>query len=75
MLKEGKKEKIIGAAILAVIIILVVVIKTVTNITHKEVETVFAAVGGGKEDFLADEDFNKVLEDLKNDDEGTEEDA
>ena len=62
MLKEGKKEKIIGAVILAVIIILVVVIKTVTNITHKEVETVFAAVGGGKEDFLADEDFNKVLE-------------
>lgn len=58
--KEGKKEKIIGIAILVVIIILAVVFKTVSN-TEKATE-VFGAVGGGKEDFLADPEFNKILE-------------
>lgn len=58
-LKEGKIEKIIGIIILVAIILTVVVIKTVSEKTKSS--SVYGAVGGGKEDFLADEEFNKIL--------------
>ena len=60
MLKEGKKEKIIGIIILLVAIILIVVLKNVGGISNKT-KKVYGAVGGGKEDFLADKEFNKIL--------------
>ena len=62
MLKEGKKEKIIGIAILVVVIVLVVIIKGVFDShSDKNLTVVYGAVGGGKEDFIADEEFNKIL--------------
>ena len=64
MLKEGKKEKIIGISILLVVIIAIFGIKTVLDIKNgKNLTVVYGAVGGGKEDFLADEEFNKILAD------------
>ena len=64
MLKEGKKEKIIGLAILIVVVIAVVVIKGVMdNKSGKNLTIIYGAVGGGKEDFLADEKFNEILQD------------
>lgn len=62
MLKEGKKEKIIGIVILLFIIISVIVIKNIMD-KDKNLVYVYGAVGGGKEDFLADIDFNNVLAD------------
>lgn len=58
--KEGKKEKIIGAVILAAIIIIAILFKVGGNAA--KTTDVVGAVGGGKEDFLADEEFNKILE-------------
>ena len=53
MLKEGKKEKIIGLAILVVVIVLVVIIKGVVDYSSgKNLTIVYGAVGGGKEDFM-----------------------
>ena len=64
MLKEGKKEKIIGIVILAVVIVSVFVIKTIIDTKNgKNLTVIYGAVGGGKEDFLADEKINKILAD------------
>lgn len=64
MLKEGKKEKIIGIVILLVVIASVIGIKLyMDSKSDKNLTTIYGAVGGGKEDFLADEDFNKILKD------------
>ena len=64
MFKEGKKEKIIGIAILVVVIIAVIIIKGVVDSkSDKNLTVVYGAVGGGKEDFIADEEFNKILKD------------
>ena len=64
MLKEGKKEKIIGLIILGVVIISIVVIKTIIDSkSDKNLTVIYGAVGGGKEDFLADEKFNQILKD------------
>lgn len=60
MFKEGKKEKIIGISILIVIIILVVIVKFSID-KDKNLTLVYGAVGGGKEDFLADTRFNEIL--------------
>ena len=59
MLKEGKKEKIIGISIFVVLIVLMIIFKNAGFTTRKE--SVYGAVGGGKEDFLNDEEFNKIL--------------
>ncbi|MDO4962481.1 MAG: hypothetical protein Q4E75_00030 [bacterium] len=61
MLKEGKKEKIIGVSILIFVIVFIVIIKTFVVDKNKNLTHIYGAVGGGKEDFLADEDFNKIL--------------
>ena len=62
MLKEGKKEKIIGAAILLVVIVLIILVKGFVDTKNgKNLTVIYGAVGGGKEDFLADEEFNRIL--------------
>lgn len=58
--KEGLKEKIIGGIILLVVIIVVIVLK-INSDNKKNLVTVRGAVGGGKENFLADEKFNEIL--------------
>lgn len=57
---EGKKEKIIGIALLVVLILVVVILYNVK--VGNKTEVVYGAVGGGKDDFLKDEDFVKRLE-------------
>ena len=60
MLKEGKKEKIIGAVILVIIVLTIIILKNTIGLNGNYKE-VYGAVGGGKEDFLADEEVNKIL--------------
>jgi len=60
MSETGKKEKIIGISILVVIIIFTIIWKSTTNTA--ELTTVYGAVGGGKENLLADPEFIEILE-------------
>ena len=65
--KEGKLEKIIGIVILILVIVLIVGIKSCTkDESKKEGDLIYAAVGGGKEDLLADKEINKVFLDKYN---------
>ena len=56
--KEGLVSKIIGVVILIIIIAVVIVLKN-----RKSFDTipVYGAVGGGKEDLLADEEINEIF--------------
>ena len=60
------KKPIIGIIIFIVLILVIVFIKQFGNekgiILNKNLTTVYVATGGGKEDFLADEDIKKILE-------------
>ena len=64
MVETGKKEKIIGISILIVIIIATIAWKTISsNIAeNKQLTKIYAAVGGGKENLLADQEFLDILE-------------
>ena len=59
------KKKIIGIAIFAVLIVVIVGLKVISNMNggsiSGKVTTIYVATGGGKEDFIADEDVNKIL--------------
>ena len=66
-----KKKQLVGIAIFIILIIIIVVIKFASN-SKQETEngddvrgltTVYVATGGGKEDFLADEEVQKILRD------------
>ncbi len=59
-LKEGTLSKIIGIVILILIVIVVIAIKNGKGIVNNTVN-VYGAVGGGKEDLLADEEINKIF--------------
>jgi len=60
------KKPIIGIIIFIILILVIVFIKQFGNekgiILNKNLTTVYVATGGGKEDFLADEDIKKILE-------------
>ncbi|NLC48510.1 MAG: hypothetical protein GX758_04040 [Tenericutes bacterium] len=58
--KEGILSKIIGICILVVIIVVVVIFKNSDKFV-KQTITIYGAVGGGKEDLLADEEINKIF--------------
>lgn len=61
-MKEGRLEKIIGIVILVAVIVSVVLLKSCTKDTKKkEGDLIYAAVGGGKEDLLADEEINNIF--------------
>lgn len=59
------KKQIIGIVIFIVLIILIVVIKSFSSdengISIKNLTKVYVATGGGKEDFIADEEVIKIL--------------
>ncbi len=59
-----KKEKMIsigiGVALLVVLIVIVVVIKNKSAFINNT-KDIYGAIGGGKENLLADEDFNEIL--------------
>ncbi len=62
--KRLGKEKIIGIVIFVILIIAIILFALFKDkITTKDVTTVYGAVGGGKENLLADEEFNEILED------------
>ena len=60
-IKEGTIEKIIGVIIVLVVIVAVIVIKNSFNGGNTKYEEIRVATGGGKEAFLADEDFVNIL--------------
>ena len=60
------KKQLIGIGIFALLIVLIIVIKAFNNPSDDKddirgLTTVYVATGGGKEDFLADEEVNKIL--------------
>ena len=57
------KNLFIGIGIFVVLIISIIVIKNINikSDANKKLDTVYVATGGGKEDFLADEDVLKIL--------------
>lgn len=58
------KNWIIGVVIFAIIVIAIIVLKNVgnsNNILTSKLTTVYVATGGGKEDFLADEEIKSIL--------------
>ena len=60
------KKRIIGIVIFVALILCIIGIKAFSNdkgeISLKNLTTVYVATGGGKEDFLADEDVIKILQ-------------
>lgn len=57
--KEGMISKIIGVVLLVVIVVVVILVKN-GDFTNSVTE-IYGAVGGGKEDLLADEEINKIF--------------
>ena len=67
------KKQIIGISIFVALIVIIIIIKVVSNnVTtnnekgnkkNKDIKTIYVATGGGKEDFINDEDIKKILED------------
>lgn len=59
------RKKIIGIVIFVILIGIIISIKIITDKNsgevYKDLTTVYVATGGGKEDFLADEDVIKIL--------------
>ncbi len=59
------KKKIIGIGIFIALILIIIAIKYIynnkDNVKYSNLTTVYVATGGGKEDFLADEDVQKIL--------------
>ena len=61
---KGKKEVLLGIGILVILILVIIGIKAVSQkreISDKDLTTVYVATGGGKENFLADEEVVNVM--------------
>lgn len=58
--KEGKIEKIIGIVIIVLVVVIAIGIKSNSGNSFNT-ENIYGAVGGGKEDLLADEEINKIF--------------
>ncbi len=67
---DNKKpsQRFIGVVILILLILLVAIVVAVKGFNNKsnDVEKIYGAVGGGKENLLADEEFNRILEEKYN---------
>jgi len=62
-IKEGSLEKIIGIVIVVAVIVIAIIIKMSLNGGNgAKLEKVYVATGGGKEDFIADEDVTKIIQ-------------
>ena len=64
------KKQLIGIAIFIALILIIIIIKAISNNSANSEEkklanltTVYVATGGGKEDFLADEDVKRIMQD------------
>jgi len=64
------KKTLIGIAIFVVLVLILILIKFLggkkNSNDNKELTTIYVATGGGKEDFLSDEDIKKILEEKYN---------
>lgn len=61
---DRKEQAFLGLAILVVLIIIIIVVSNFTKngtTTDKNLTQVYVATGGGKENFLADEDVNNIM--------------
>ena len=61
---DRKKQAFLGLAILVVLIIIIVVATTLNKkdtLVDSNLKQVFVATGGGKENFLADEEVNNIM--------------
>ena len=61
MLKTNGKKLGIGIGIFVVIIIAGVLISRLIGGASQKGDVIYGAVGGGKENFLADEEVNRIL--------------
>jgi len=62
---DRKKQVFIGLAILIILIIVIVLINSLTkknNDIRKDLTTVYVATGGGKENFIADEEVVSIMQ-------------
>ena len=61
--KKRNKQTIAGLLILIALIIVVIAVVAIKSENEEKYSTItiYGAVGGGKENFLADEDFNNIL--------------
>jgi len=56
-------NKALGFIVLAVLLVIISVVILFNNKKiNKQTTTIYGAVGGGKENFLADEEFTEILE-------------
>ena len=62
---KGRKEVWIGLGILVILVLIIIGIKFFStngeSIIESNLKTVYVATGGGKENFLADDDVNKIM--------------
>lgn len=62
---KGRKEVWIGLGILVILVLIIIGIKFFStngeSIMESNLKTVYVATGGGKENFLADEEINKIM--------------
>lgn len=61
---KGKKEVLLGLGILVILILVIIGIKAATQkeeLSDKDLTTVYVATGGGKENFLADEEVINIM--------------
>lgn len=61
---KGKKEVWIGLGILVILILVIVGIKLVSDkkeVSDKDLTTIYVATGGGKENFIADEEVVNII--------------
>ena len=62
---RGRKEVWIGLGILVILVLIIIGIKFFStngeSIIESNLKTVYVATGGGKENFLADEEVNKIM--------------
>lgn len=62
---KGKKEVWIGLGILVILVLIIIGIKFFStngeSIIESNLKNVYVATGGGKENFLADEEINKIM--------------
>lgn len=62
---KGRKEVWIGFGILVILVLIIIGIKFFStngeSIMESNLKTVYVATGGGKENFLADEEVNKIM--------------
>ena len=62
-----KNKQIVGIGIFVLLVLVIISIKFYSDkkaengVSTKDLKTVTVATGGGKEDFIADEDVNKIL--------------